>query len=124
MKRCAVSKIGRYIIVVKKGTVIQLPASKVLLIKREEQRTVIVTDGLHIDKEIECACTIKSFYEILDDDRFAYEHKSFIFNMDHIYRLQDKAVYIDDGSSLYLGKNCYYKLLNRFLEYRTKQEFG
>lgn len=104
----------------KRGVLHQIKCNRVLLVKKEEQRTVIVTDGEGVDRQIHCFCSLRSVSKVLDEDKFICVHQSFIFNIDHIIRFEKRTVVIDDGSEIFLGKNSYYRVRKAFKAMRIE----
>ena len=121
MKGGAVFRSGNFIIIARRGTIMQIPCSKILLIKKEQQQTVIVTNNDNGYGHIVCYCSLRHIHEILNDEKFIYEHRSFIFNIDHIACMHDRMILIDDGSPVFLGKNSFYRIMKYFMAARMSE---
>ena len=101
------------ITVKKQHAIIAVPFDTILYMeKHSRQITIYVTDGKDI-------CFYGKYDSVMPmlDERFAHPHKSYVINMQHIYRLGRQEAVMVSGHKIEMGGRSFGRLKRAYDEY-------
>lgn len=97
----------------------------------KQTRRVFLDDIIYIEKKRRQVILITKteniiFYSTMDDvkkymdERFLFCHRSYLFNMDKILRMEDQTIHMEQDYKIFLGRECFRRARNTFREYLKK----
>lgn len=87
----------------------------IIYIEKKRRQVILITQTGSI-----------TFYSNMDnvkkymDERFLSCHRSYLFNMDKILRMEDQTVYMEQDFKVFLGRECFRRGRRVFKEYLKK----
>ena len=102
----------KYIPVVTRKATARVYLDEIIYIEKRKRQTVLVTESGPVTFYCEMAYVKK-----YTDGRFLDCHRSYLFNMDRIRAMEDRAVHMDMDFSVILGREAFRRGRRMFSDY-------
>ncbi len=109
--------VRKYVPVETKQETGRIYLDEIIYIEKNLRKTILITDT----RRVAIYCGMDKIKQYMDQ-RFLDCHRSYLFNMDKIQRMEGQTIYLEQGYSVTLGRDRFRRGRKRYRDYLRKKK--